>query len=738
VALARHLGFPDAATSASFGVVATFTPRRRKGSVPIFGRALAWGQGSGEWRTLMDVFGSFALLLAFVCALYAFVGGIFAIRTRHPLLIKSARQSGIATCVLIFLATLTLEFLLFTDNFSTAYVVQHSNRDLSTFYKIAALWAGQEGSLLFWSTLLSVYILSVLMAYRHKNGELMPYVGVILAGVQIFFLMLNNFVENPFKTLAAVNASGALTPFARMDGNGLNPLLQYPEMVIHPPNLYSGYTGFTIPFAFALAALLARYPGEKWIHLTRKWTMVAWCFQSVGILLGAHWAYAVLGWGGYWGWDPVENASLLPWLTGTAFLHSVMMQEKRGMMKVWNVWLVFSTFLLCILGTFLTRSGVVSSVHAFANSHIGPWFVGFIVVILSVCFAAYFKNRDYLKSENVLDSMVSRESSFLFNNLLFLVACIAVLSGTLFPVFSEWFTNNRISVGAPFFNKIMIPIGLALLFLTGVGPLLAWRKTSMDSLKRNFAWPLLIGVLCATAAFVLGYRDGAAMLCLFLCGFVTWTIVMEFYRGAKVIRARTGMNLLLAAQELSMRNTRRYGGYVVHFGMVLIFIGLAGAAFNTEAQKTMNIGDSLKLGPYTLILQTADTKAEKNYTAQRMIVEVMKGNKQIMLLYPEKRQFQGTEQAAGTMVAIYSTLREDLYVVYAGMDPEANVPVIHAFLNPLVKWIWLGGVFVVMGTLIALLRNRRAALVLAGSAQTTAVPGEPVLSPTVSLREGHD
>jgi cytochrome c-type biogenesis protein CcmF len=687
----------------------------------------------------MDVFGSFSLLLAFLCAVYAFIGGMFAIRTRHPLLVKSTRQAGIVTCVLIFLSTLSLEYLLFTDNFSLAYVVQHSNRDLSTFYKFAALWAGQEGSLLFWSTLLSVYVISVLLVYRHKNGELMPYVGVILAGVQIFFLTLNNFVENPFKTLATVNASGVLEPFTRMDGNGLNPLLQYPEMVIHPPNLYSGYTGFTIPFAFALAALLARYPGEKWIHLTRKWTMVAWCFQSLGILLGAHWAYAVLGWGGYWGWDPVENASLLPWLTGTAFLHSVMMQEKRGMMKVWNVWLVFCTFLLCILGTFLTRSGVVSSVHAFANSHIGPWFVGFIIVIICVCLFAYIKNRDYLKTENMLDSMVSRESSFLFNNLLFLVACIAVLSGTLFPVFSEWFTNNRISVGAPFFNKVMIPIGLAILFLTGVGPLLAWRKTSIDSLKRNFGWPLIIGVVGAVACFFFGYRDGASLLCFFLCGFVFWTIVMEFYRGAKVISARTGMSMMMAAHELSMRNTRRYGGYVVHFGMVLVFIGLAGAAFNTEAQKAMNIGDSLKLGPYTLVLQSADTKAEKNYTAQRMIVEVLKDNKQIMMLYPEKRQFQGTEQAAGTMVAIYSTLREDLYVVYAGMDPETNVPVVHAFLNPLVKWIWLGGVWVVMGTLLALMPNRRATLVLSGATQPAAVPGEPALTThNVALREGHD
>jgi cytochrome c-type biogenesis protein CcmF len=686
----------------------------------------------------MDVFGSFTLLLAFVCAAYAIIGGIAAIITRHPLLIKSARQAGMATCVLIFIATLSLEYLLFTDNFSQAYVVSHSNRDLSYFYKVAALWSGQEGSLLFWSFLLSVYVLSVLIAYRHKNGELMPYVGVVMAGVQIFFLTLNNFVENPFKTLATVNASGALEPFTRLDGNGLNPLLQYPEMVIHPPNLYSGYTGFTIPFAFALAALLARYPGEKWIHLTRKWTMIAWCFQSVGILLGAHWAYAVLGWGGYWGWDPVENASLLPWLSGTAFLHSVMMQEKRGMMKVWNVWLVFCTFMLCILGTFLTRSGIVSSVHAFANSHIGPWFVGFLLLTFTVCLVAYVKNRDYLKSENQLDSMISRESSFLFNNLLFLVACIAVLSGTLFPVFSEWFTSNRISVGAPFFNKIMIPIGLAILFLTGVGPLLAWRKTSVDSLKRNFGWPLIVGVLCGVAAWALGYRDGASALCLFLCGFVTWTITMEFYRGAKVIAARTGMSLLMSAHELAMRNTRRYGGYVVHFGMVLIFIGLSGSAFNSDVQKAMNFGDSMKLGPYTLILQSADTKLDKNYTAQRVIVEVLKDNKQLMLLYPEKRKFQGNEEGAGTMVAIYSTLREDLYVVFAGLDPDTNVPVVHAFLNPLVKWIWLGGVWVVLGTILALLPNRRATLVLSAATQPAMIPGTPALTPNVTLREGHD
>src|SRR5438445_1179062 len=686
----------------------------------------------------MDVFGSFALILAFVCALYAFVGGIAAIITRHPLLIKSARQAGIAVCGLIFTATLSLVYLFFTDNYSVAYVVSHSNRDLSTFFKIAALWSGQEGSLLFWSFLLAVYVVSVLLTYRNKNGELMPYVGVILAGVQLFFLTISNFVASPFKALGVANAAGSFDLVARADGNGLNPVLQYPEMVIHPPNLYSGYTGFTIPFAFALAALLARYPGEKWIHLTRKWTMIAWCFQTMGILLGAHWAYAVLGWGGYWGWDPVENASLLPWLTGTAFLHSVMMQEKRGMMKVWNVWLVFTTFMLCILGTLLTRSGVVSSVHAFAQSSIGNYFVGFLLLVFAVCFVAYVKNRDYLKSENQLDSLVSRESSFLFNNLILLVSCIAVLSGTLFPVFSEWFSGSRISVGAPFFNKVNIPIGLILLFLTGVGPLLAWRKTSTDSLKRNFGWPLLLGLLAGVVVFALGVREFFSLVCLMLCVFVTATIGMEFFRGARVIRSRSGASFLASAVDLTMRNTRRYGGYIVPMGMVLIFVGLAGAAFNRDVQKDMQPGSTLQIGGYKLLLQGFDSKVEKNYTSERMIVEVWRDNKPLMMLYPERRFFQTNEQS-GTMVAIYSTLREDLYVVYAGQNPETQAPVVHAYLNPLVKWIWLGGLVVVLGTLVTLLPNRRAVLVLAGAPERAAQSASgQALAPSVALREGHD
>jgi cytochrome c-type biogenesis protein CcmF len=688
----------------------------------------------------VDVFGSFALLLAFICAVYAFVGGIFAIRTRHPLLVKSTRQAGMATCGLIFIATFSLVYLFFSDSYWVSYVVAHSNRDLSTFYKIAALWSGQEGSLLFWSFLLAIYVFSALFAYRNKNGELMPYVGVVLAGVQIFFLTLNNFVASPFKVLASPAASGALEIYTRADGNGLNPLLQYPEMVIHPPNLYSGYTGFTIPFAFALGALLARYPGEKWIHLTRKWTMIAWCFQTAGVLLGAHWAYAVLGWGGYWGWDPVENASLLPWLTGTAFLHSVMMQEKRGMMKVWNVWLVFLTFMLCILGTTLTRSGIVSSVHAFAQSSIGNWFVGFLVVILVVCLGAYIKNRDYLKSENQLDSIISRESSFLFNNLILLVSCVAVLSGTLFPVFSEWVSGSRISVGTPFFNKVNIPIGLLLLLLTGLGPLLAWRKTSTESLKRNFMGPLVASLVGAVVFFALGLREFYSLICMILCVFVASTIAMEFFRGARVVHARSGMSWASSVVDLTLRNTRRYGGYIVHMGMVLIFVGLAGAAFNKDVQKEMKLGSTLQIGRYNLLLQSFESHPEKNYNAERMIIEVSENNKPEMMLYPERRFFP-TNEESGTMVAIYSTLRDDLYVVYSGQAPDGQTPVIHAYLNPLVKWIWLGGAIVVMGTFVALLPNRRTVLALAGSAEPASVTElGTVLAPArgVSLREGHD
>ena len=670
-----------------------------------------------------------------MAAIYAFVAGIVGILTRRALITKSARNAGMAVFGLVTLAVASLEYFFFTDDFSLAYVAAHSNRALPLYYKFSALWAGQEGSLLFWSWLLSIYTFFALFLNRRKHPELMPFVGTILAGIQIFFLTLNNFIANPFQILAGANSAGVMHLARVSDGTGLNPLLQYPEMVIHPPMLYLGYTGFSVPFAFALGALLGRYPGEKWIHITRRWTMVAWCFQGIGVILGAHWAYAVLGWGGYWAWDPVENAALLPWITGTAFLHSVMMQEKRGMMKVWNVWLVFITFMLCILGTTLTRSGIVSSVHAFAESSIGPWFFSFIGVIFVVCLAAWYKNRDYLRSDNQLDSLVSRESSFLFNNLILLAACFAVLWGTLFPVLSEWITGNKISVGPPFFNKVNVPIALFLLFLTGVGPLLAWRKTSYDALRRNFAWPLALGFVAGAIGFGFGLRQFYPLVCLILSVFVTLTIAAEFYRGARVIASRDGTNIFSAVGDLTMRNTRRYGGYVVHFAMVLIFIGVAGSAFNQDIQKEMAIGQTISIGPYTILCQNFDEVQNNNYDSDRATLEFFRNGLSEMMLYPERRTYLASK-VTETIVANESTPIRDLYVVYAGLSPETNKPVIHAYLNPLVKWIWFGGVVLVLGTGLAMLPDRNAALVLRGatekswaSAITQGVGPSPVASP---------
>src|ERR1700757_2314230 len=446
--------------------------------------------------------GSFALLLALGLAGYSFVVGALALINPGPVsdrLSETARRAGIAVFGTVLLASVILVTAAFSDNFSVAYIFHHSNRDLPAPYKFAALWSGQEGSLLFWSWLLASY--GLVLRLRHKtDSRLFAHASVIIAAVQVFFLLLLNFAAHPFAIM-----EGALSP----DGNGLNPLLQYPEMVIHPPMLYLGYVGFTVPFSFALAALIMRYPGEKWIHITRRWTMVTWGFLTVGIFLGAHWAYSVLGWGGYWGWDPVENASLMPWLVGTAFLHSVMMQEKRGMLKTWNMWLVFLSFWLAILGTFLTRSGIISSVHAFAQSSIGDWFFWFLIVTLATFTFFFIKNRSHLRSEHKLESLISRESSFLFNNLLFVLACFTVLWGTWFPKISELAQGKKVTVGAAFYNKVTIPVALLLLLLTAVGPLLAWRKTSFESLKRNFLWPSLGALAVGIVLVALGVRPWA-------------------------------------------------------------------------------------------------------------------------------------------------------------------------------------------------------------------------------------
>ncbi len=663
----------------------------------------------------MENIGSFALLLALALAVYSLAASVVGAWRKHALLVRSALRATVSVWALVTIAVVCLEALLLTDQFRMSYVAEHSNRALPVFYKLAALWSGQEGSLLFWGWILSTYAMMVVVLDRRAPPAvtpLLPYVNATMMGSQIFFLLLNTMVASPFQLLAVTGmaTAGAVLP----DGRGLNVLLQHPAMVIHPPMLYLGYVGFSVPFAFGVATLLARPRGEEWIYVTRKWTMVAWLFQSCGILLGARWAYAVLGWGGYWGWDPVENASLMPWLCGTAFLHSVMMQEKKGMLKVWNMVLVFSTYFLCILGTFLTRSGVVSSVHAFARSPIGPWFASFLVVGLLFGLYLLVTSRDYLRSENKLESLVSRESSFLFNNLVLLAACFAVLWGTLFPLISEAVQGTKISVGAPFFNKVNIPVGLFLMFLTGVGPLLAWRRTSLDGLRRNFLTSALAGLAAGVVALAAGVRDFYALLSFILCVFVTGTILQEFLKGARVIARKQGLSMAAAARELTRRNTRRYGGYIVHFGMVLIFIGFTGAAFNAQLETEMKPGSTAEIRGYRLQCVDLRKGDNPNYASELAVIDVYRNGRLIATMKPERRFYKASRQPA-SVVDIRPRLSEDLYLVYLGEGADGQSAAIQVFVNPLVNWIWLGGLVLVLGTAVALTPSKKSRIEDRGS-----------------------
>ncbi|MHB1021952.1 MAG: heme lyase CcmF/NrfE family subunit [Acidobacteriaceae bacterium] len=686
----------------------------------------------------MPQFGSFALLLALALSTYTLVVGGIALRqlavgnrgrVEPERLSETARRAGIGTFIAVTCAAFALVWAAFTNDYSVAYILHHTNRALPLAYKFSALWSGQEGSLLLWAWLLAAY--GFVLRVRHKvDIRLTAYASTILAGIQVFFLLLLNFAAPPFALQPGPLAA---------DGFGLNPLLQYPEMVIHPPMLYLGYVGFSVPFAFALGALMMRYPGEKWIHITRRWTMVTWLFLTCGIFLGAHWAYSVLGWGGYWGWDPVENASLMPWLTGTAFLHSVMMQEKRGMMKSWNMWLIFSTFMLTILGTLLTRSGIVSSVHAFAQSSIGNWFYAFLIIVFAVCLFTYFRQRDHLKSEHKLESLVSRESSFLFNNLVLLAACFTVLWGTLFPILSEYVQGSKVTVGPPFYDRVNLPIGLFLLFLTGIGPILAWRSTSLKSIRKNFILPGIVIVVTAVVLMALGVRPWAAdrgdvqamffSLTAFSLGAgVITAIAAEFLRGASVIRKHTGQNIFASMLQLTRRNTRRYGGYLVHFGVVVIFIGIAGGAFNQAKEQEMGFRDSMQIGPYKLICQSYTQDSNANYDTEYALLDVYEGGKKIAQLAPEKRFYQASQQTS-TIVADHSTLERDLYVIYEGKNPDTGQPIIKVFINPLINWIWIGVLIIIFGTFVALVPNMSAAL----AASRSRVPaGQEVPQPAGS------
>src|SRR5438445_347469 len=650
----------------------------------------------------MTVLGGLCLWIAFLVGIWGALAGFVGGRQGRRDLEQSARHAVFAMCVALWVAVAALEWALFQHDFNVEYVASYTSRNLPIFYTWSALYAGQKGSLLFWASVLSLFgsLAMVLTSRRHR--ALLPYVAGVVCTVATFFISVMLFGQaNPFHRLA----------YTPLDGNGLNPQLQNPGMVFHPPMLYLGYISITIPFAFAMAALLSKRLDVDWLVAIRKWTLLSWLFLSVGICLGMWWAYVELGWGGYWAWDPVENASLLPWLTMTAFLHSVMVQEKRGMLKKWNLALIIGSWLLSIFGTFITRSGVISSVHSFTQSSVGYFFLAFLIVAGVASFALYATRLPLLTAETQLESMVSREASFLFNNLLLIGIAFSVLWGTLFPILSELVQGTKVTVGPPFINQLNIPLGLALLALTGIGPLIAWRRASLPNLQRQFAVPVTVGVFTALVLLVGGMRDLYALMAIALGAFVAGTVVQEFARGARARHRQYGEGYALALGRLLGRNRRRYGGYIVHTGMVILFIAFAGMAFKTETEATLRPGPSTVLQTPAARTHTFTHLGVSQYDALNRQVtaatlEIGRDGKRLGVLTTEKRQHvdglgRPTFQPS-TEVGIRSDLREDLYVVLAGLVNGTEQAVFRFTINPLVWWVWYGGMIVALGGLIVM------------------------------------
>ena len=645
----------------------------------------------------MATIGSISLQLAFVLAIAGIFIGIYARRNSREDLMEAANRAVIGVGILITIAVIALWRELIISNFQIEYVAQYTSRNTPAQYKISALWAGQDGSLLFWNWLLSIYAVVAVIQNRKRNLNLLPYAVATILAVQVFFLILNNFIANPFEMIPP----GFTVP----DGQGLNPQLQNPGMMIHPPMLYLGYIGFTIPFAFAMSAMLTGKLDNLWITSTRRWTLFAWLCLSIGITLGGKWAYVELGWGGYWAWDPVENASFMPWLTGTAFLHSVIIQEKKNMLRVWNMVLILVTFWLSIFGTFLTRSGIISSVHLFTASSIGPFFSGFLMIILIVSVGLLFARMDVLKTRNKLESLTSRESSFLFNNLIFIGICFSVLWGTMFPLVSEAVRGAKITVGPPFFNQVNVPIGLVLLLLMGIGPLLAWRKTSFESVKKNFFIPITLAAIFAPIFWIFGIRSLYPFISSVLIIFVGSSIIQEFWKGMVARHNMTGESYARSLVNMTLKNKSRFGGYIVHLGIVFYFIGFTGNAFNVEVERTLNPGESLQAGVFSFVYNDYQQIQRPNHNAQIVELEVLKNGKSYGMLYPEKRLYFRSSQP-NTEVDIIQTWREDLYATLAGITSEQGAATIRIYVNPLVRWIWIGGAILAFGTIIAMLPTR--------------------------------
>ena len=653
-----------------------------------------------------------ALAITFIVTLVGIVFSIYGLRKNKPDWVDSARNAMLLTFPLLTVTVVSIIYLLVTNHYEFNYVASVTSRTMPTYLKVTALWGAQAGSLVFWSWLMSAFASAVTLRKWDRDREFLPWVIVVLLVILAFFLGLSIFIENPFEKLWLLPSGEVIskllkplgaTLFIPRDGSGLNPLLRHPGMIIHPPLLYLGFVSFVIPYAFAIASLITGRSDDRWIRITRRWTLWAWLFLSFGLVLGMRWAYDVLGWGGYWGWDPVEISALLPWLTGTAFLHSVMIQEKRGMFKHWNMVLIILTFDLVIFGTFLTRSGVLSSVHAFAQSQIGPLFFAFIGLTFTVSVSLLLKRWNELQANTHMTSLLSRESLFLLNNLLFIGILVVCFWGVIFPLVSELVTGQKVTVGPPFYERATGPLFAGLMLLMGIAPLSAWRYSTIKTLGRAVWKPFLVSLLVGLIVFIGGIRNWIALLGFWLVVFVASVTLVEFWRAAHARTKRFGETLTVALWKLAGRNRRRYGGYIIHLGVIFMALGIIGIEiFQTETQGTIPVGGEMKLGAYSMTYDALDIfDAPDGKNVARAVVSLYKNDKFVGKLYP-RRDFYYDSQQPMTIPGLRSTMEDDFYVILVDWLPiSSQGATFKIYHNPLVSWLWLGAWVLIFGTLIA-------------------------------------
>ena len=644
--------------------------------------------------------GHSCILLALVLAIWGIAAPILHARTGIQAFQASARYAIAGQFVLVTTAAGALIYALVATDFSIRYVALNTTLNTPVYYRVTGLWGALEGSLLLWEWILIIFSALVAWRYRKRMQEFMPWVLMVFAIVSAFFLAVIAFASNPFETMFPVP----------LDGRGLNPLLEDANMLSHPPLLYTGFVGLTVPFAFAMAALIRGKLDQSWIVATRHWTITAWFFLTLGNIVGAWWSYHVLGWGGYWAWDPVENAAFMPWLPATAFLHSVQVQERRGMLKTWNVLLIIIAFSLTIFGTFLTRSGILSSIHAFSAGPVGFYFLGFLAFVLISSLGLLAWRSDQLRGQPELDSVVSRESAFVLNNVVFVSALFAIFLGTVFPLLSQAVVGVQVSVGAPYFNSVMAPLFLLLVFLMGVGPLIAWRRASWDNLKRNFTWPTAASLAVAVGLFAGGIRSFFLLLGFTLCAFAVSTMVFDTFLSLRARRRQAGEGPLRGLGTLIRRNQRRYGGFVVHLGVVLIVLGIAGSmAYSIEREATLNVGETLTAGSYRVAFEGLRGSQQPTHYRMEGAFQVSQNGRALGRLSPTLKFFPAQDSPIGRAV-FRSTLKEDLYLILSGFsDVGRNQATLKVLIRPLVLWIWLGGFVITLGTLMTILPLGRAA-----------------------------